>query len=136
MANLNMYPPRARNRENFIIDGSFASNGAGAINNALNVGLSFQAIRNGVGLYSIQFIERQQQTGAVTAITFPRLLSFVVTPIITGTSPWTYQVQSETVSTDGKVNFFLYNIVGAALADPGAGVRVHFLAHLQNATTV
>lgn len=135
MANLNMYPPRARNRENFILNGSFTSNGAGAVDNTLNVGLSFQVTRTGVGLYTIQFMERQQQTGILTALTFPRLLSFSVMPQVSGTNAWVTTMQSETVATDGKINFLIWSIAGAALADPGAGSKIFFCAELQNASS-
>lgn len=136
MANLNMFPPRARNRETFILNGAFTFNGAGAVNNALNVGLSFEVTRTGVGFYTIQFVQRQQQTGILSAMTFPKLLHFSAMPLVAGASAWVVTATSETVATDGKINFLVYSIAGAALADPAAGNKLHFSAELQNASTV
>lgn len=46
-----------RNREPVVIEGSFAPNGAGAVDNTSNEGVGFSVARSGVGVFTVTFKE-------------------------------------------------------------------------------
>lgn len=126
MANRNFTRSQVLNRGEVILCGSFAPNGASAVNAASTQGIGFSVARTSTGLFTITLQD-----------SYVALLSAEVSLQLASGDDKVLQLGSIDVVTAKTVQVRVWDISGAAVADISADAnnRIHFTLRLKNSTT-